>query len=254
LFSWLPGEKANTTLPIFEGRMILTGDLSHLSPASLLQMLCQECRSVRIHAYRGMSRARIDLLEGLIGKAVCDDDTDAEAVYNWLAWDSGRFVVELLTPADRDAEIIGEWEELLLEAARRRDELEFALAPLPEPPTSQHLEALLASCPAIGGMAFVGYDGRLNAHVGINEFSTTQIATLTIALSQASITCDNEARVAAFAHGTQTLLFADWGHGTFVLAVVMAGASASDAARQLTAVQPAATEFLFAHRYEGSSA
>ena len=48
---------------------------------------------------------------------------------------------------------LAQWEELLLEGARRRDELESGLPPLPPYPPREVLDHLQQACPALGGFA-----------------------------------------------------------------------------------------------------
>ncbi|NJN18619.1 MAG: DUF4388 domain-containing protein [Oscillochloris sp.] len=96
--------------------MFLGGDFAMLSPASLLQMLGQEQRSVQIKAWRGNSEATVQLLEGMIVAATCDELSGEEALFRLAIWDSGRFQV---VPLDDSAapDMTASWEELLLEAA-----------------------------------------------------------------------------------------------------------------------------------------
>lgn len=101
---------------------MLSGTFELVTPAGLLQLLSQEQRSVRIMAWHGSSEARLDLLEGLVIWASCDDLPAEEAVYRFAAWNSGRFEVVALEHVPENVEVVGSSEELLLEAARRRDE------------------------------------------------------------------------------------------------------------------------------------
>lgn len=99
----------------------LRGTFSLLSPATLLQALCQEQRTAYVAAQSGQTRASIWISEGLIVGASCDGLDGPEAVYRMAGWSDGYFFV---TPARNDAPatMFATCEELLLEAARRRDE------------------------------------------------------------------------------------------------------------------------------------
>jgi Domain of unknown function (DUF4388) len=99
----------------------IRGDFRLLCPATLLQALCQEQRNIRITAWCGAQNIEIDVIAGDITRASASDSADAEAVINWLGWSSGEFwVVAIEPPAEYD--YLGDWEHLILEAARRRDE------------------------------------------------------------------------------------------------------------------------------------
>jgi hypothetical protein len=99
----------------------IRGDFRLLSPASLLQALCQEQRSIRIIAWLGEQTIEIDIVAGDITRASASDAVDAEAVINWLGWNNGQFqVIAIETP--QEYEYVGCWEHVILEAARRRDE------------------------------------------------------------------------------------------------------------------------------------
>ena len=99
----------------------LRGTFALLSPAALLQALCQEQRSAYMVAQQGVTRAAVWITEGLIVGARCEELDGPEAVYRLVSWNEGRFLV---TTARDDAPgtMAATCEELLLEAARRRDE------------------------------------------------------------------------------------------------------------------------------------
>jgi hypothetical protein len=102
--------------------MLIFGDFGLVSPAGLLQLLAQEQRSVRLEAWHSEDKVCIDLVEGLIVAASCGDQQAEEAVYAFAAWSEGRFEVSPLEHIPDAVEVVGSCEELLLEAARRRDE------------------------------------------------------------------------------------------------------------------------------------
>ncbi|MEI8306377.1 MAG: DUF4388 domain-containing protein [Chloroflexales bacterium] len=101
--------------------MYVHGSFSLLSPPTLLQAFCQEQRSVYLAARRGQITAAIWIWEGLIVAATCDGLEGDEAVYRIASWDSGLFTVAPIYTSPT-ATMAATCEELLLEAARRRDE------------------------------------------------------------------------------------------------------------------------------------
>jgi hypothetical protein len=109
--------------------MRIEGDFALMSPGGLLQILCQERRSVTIEAWNGNQHARIAIAEGEIAEAQCDQQPADESVYIFLGWDVGIFAVQPWEPPSEPG-FIGGWEELALEAARRRDEESAGINPL----------------------------------------------------------------------------------------------------------------------------
>ncbi|NJM06448.1 DUF4388 domain-containing protein [Candidatus Gracilibacteria bacterium] len=105
--------------------MSFYGSFALVTPAGLLQLLCQEQRSVVITARGDKSQACILLCEGLIIGGSCDAFQGPEAIYRFVTWRDGVFRVDPLAEQPTESEMAAPVEELLLEAARRRDE--FAL-------------------------------------------------------------------------------------------------------------------------------
>jgi hypothetical protein len=101
--------------------MYMHGSFSLLSPATLLQAFCQEQRSVYLAARQGAAAATIWIWEGLIVAATCDGIDGPEAVYRLAGWETGLFTVAPVYTSP-PATMAATCEELLLEAARRRDE------------------------------------------------------------------------------------------------------------------------------------
>lgn len=101
--------------------MFLQGSFGMISPAGLIQALCQEQRAARIEARHGGSSASVWLADGFVIAASCDGLDGPEAVYRLVGWPDGMFRVSV-SPDDTPATMAASPEELLLEAARRRDE------------------------------------------------------------------------------------------------------------------------------------
>jgi hypothetical protein len=102
--------------------MFVQGNLSLISAASLIQLLCQEQRSVSMVLRYNDRTARLTLAEGMVVTAHCHELRGAEAVYHVLHWPDGLFHIQPLAQLPAEIEIEDTWEGLLLEAARRRDE------------------------------------------------------------------------------------------------------------------------------------
>lgn len=218
--------------------MFFYGNFEFISAASLLQALCQERRTVLISAWRGTVEASIHLFEGQIVDARCGDLRQTDAVCQVMSWDCGQF---RLDPADtlvtKDS-FVGDWEELALEAARRRDELELNNPPLPPGPSRQQLLTLLIACPAIAGIATAGYDGRLLAEVGVSDALLPYVTTLTSGLLSVGMALQQHRGVSLYINGGQKLLLADCGDQLIVLAVPAVNARVNDAISQLASILP----------------
>ncbi|GAB4190989.1 MAG: hypothetical protein OHK0022_04300 [Roseiflexaceae bacterium] len=222
--------------------MYFHGNFALLSPLALLQGICGEQHSVQISAWRGTAEARVAVQEGCVLDAACDDAVGEEAVYQLVSWDFGQFMV---TPLDGRPELltvtIGT-EQLLQEAARRRADLDLTPPPLPPYPSRQQLELLLRACPALSGVAMIGYDGRLMAEAGLPGPIAREAAALTSALVAAGRALHSTQAVMRFGHAGGTVLLADWGQSTLVLATPTDEAAINDAVAQLAAGMFATTE------------
>ncbi|MFQ3663496.1 MAG: DUF4388 domain-containing protein [Chloroflexaceae bacterium] len=101
--------------------MFLQGSFSTISAAALIQTLCNERRAVQIEAWRDKATACICLEEGVVIAAQCEGHEGPEAIFRLVDWPDGLFRVVRL-PVNVQPTMAIPPEELLLEAARRRDE------------------------------------------------------------------------------------------------------------------------------------
>lgn len=214
--------------------MFLHGSFSLISPASLLQMLGHEQRSVRIRAWRGPDEAVLEMQQGLIVAACCGLFHDEEAVFRLAAWETGRFLVEPLPESADEPELMLELESLLLEGARRRDELELSLPQLPDDPVEDDLLAIFTHCPALAGVAIIGYDARLRGAAGIDPDVTAALAVVASSIELIGRALAARPGVTLYVGGGRRLLVADRGDG-LVVGVPAASANIGDASSQLAA-------------------
>jgi hypothetical protein len=215
--------------------MFFHGNFALISPASLLQILCQERRSVLISAWRGSDTIQVQIDEGMIVGARWADGEGVEAVYQLLAWDCGQFRLEPNESLPLSDAFVADWEELVFEAARRRDEHQLIASPLIGSAGRRQLASLLVECPAIAGVALIGYDGRMLARVGIPEPLLFHITTLTGGLGAVSTALGSKAPVSLYVNGGHKLLLADCGAQTLVLAIPSPTARIGDSMHQLAA-------------------
>jgi Domain of unknown function (DUF4388) len=97
------------------------GDFQLLSPAGLLQALAQEGHPVRIIAV-GEQLIEVLLADGLVIMARSGGQSGMDVVYALTRWEFGTFTVTSL-PNYHAETALGSCDAILLEAARRRDEL-----------------------------------------------------------------------------------------------------------------------------------
>lgn len=213
--------------------MFFAGDFTLITPASLLQLLCQEQRSVAITAQRGDESACIQIIEGMIVRAQCGASNGREAMYRWLVWDGGSFYVNVLHEAPAEVDMMAHYEELVLEAARRRDELELTLTPvLPYPQRSQ-LEQILVQCPALAGIALVSSEGRLLGALGLDHVLTLEAQSVVAGLAiVGGLLAAPPQQIALYITSNYRLLLVQWGR-VWLLAVPTSGASVSEATAQI---------------------
>jgi hypothetical protein len=223
--------------------MFFYGDFTLISAANLLQLLCREQRSATVSAWRGHSQALVELQAGLLVAARCDHLLAEAALYRLLAWDSGQFQVTLRATPPADKQMALAWDEVAASAALWRDELAHSLTPLPAPLPRQRVESLLAACPAVLGVALVGYDGRVLAQAGLSKALLARASVLAAGLGAVSDALSLAAgrdpderlpvRVSIYADQNPTVLLAEWGSATRLLAELAPAAQVEDAIRQL---------------------
>lgn len=122
------------------GKATVTGSLSQLSAADLLQTAAVARRSGVLLLRRGRRAARLTLVDGRVLDAVADDGRrGVEVVYDAALWEDGSFEADFRQVEVSDPTIDEGIGPLLLEAARRADEAarEATARPhaaLPDPP------------------------------------------------------------------------------------------------------------------------
>lgn len=219
--------------------MFFHGNFALISPAGLLQLLCQERRSVLITAWCGESSVRVQLADGMIICARYDQIEGPEAIYRLLSWGYGQFQLEPSPAPPASRPLAGSWEELLLEAARRRDEQpSIGDTPRSAGPSRQQLIALLEVSPALAGIAAIGYDGRLLAEVELAPGLAPQAPALAGSLAVAAAALGGNPAISLYSSGGQQILLAEWGGQTLVLAIAAPGAQIGDAISQLSCWTP----------------
>lgn len=98
--------------------MPLQGNLQEMSLANLIQVNCQEMRSARLVLTRADQSGEIYFSDGQVAHATLGALRGEAAVYAFLQWDNGTFVLHLDQPTPEKT-ITATWGALLLEGMKR---------------------------------------------------------------------------------------------------------------------------------------
>jgi len=117
--------------------MAFDGDLKNFSLADILEMLQMGKRTGALSIRHGEEIGTLFFRKGELVHATHRNMTGEEAAYNLLGWKTGRFRFDTtIYPTRRSIEISAT--NLILEAARRTDELADLQTELPPPDTVLH--------------------------------------------------------------------------------------------------------------------
>ncbi len=101
--------------------MAMHGSLKDMTVADIIQHNCQDGKTALLSVDHAGKRAQIYIKDGAVVHAVMGIEAGEDVVYETLAWEEGKFVLELgvLPPL---ITIKRSWSSLLLEGAKRLDE------------------------------------------------------------------------------------------------------------------------------------
>ena len=135
LITWTPGEG-------------FQGVLRRVGLQDVIQMECLGRNSSILEIHNQQLRGRVYIEDGRIIHAQTGNTVGESALYNLLAIPSGEFQLQPFEPPPKRT-IEGQWESLLMEAARVRDETMAAQTPAAGPaPKPELLPAVKTSTPA----------------------------------------------------------------------------------------------------------
>ncbi len=113
---------------------LVTGQVQAMNLESLVQLLENERRTVRLVLMRGIERGEIVFVDGAITQAVQRARWGDAAVYQLLTWREGTFRIEALeAPSQTGGPVTKPNRALLFEGMRRLDELPGLREGLPDP-------------------------------------------------------------------------------------------------------------------------
>lgn len=117
-----------------------TGRVVGMRLEDVIQMFCFRKESTLLTVSNGKQRGSIYVHEGRIVHAECDSVTGVEAFYDILAWESGEFLSQVVLEIP-DQSVFMDWQSLLMEGIRQKDEIRHALSPATAIPFRPELQA-----------------------------------------------------------------------------------------------------------------
>jgi two-component system, chemotaxis family, protein-glutamate methylesterase/glutaminase len=97
----------------------------------IIQMFCYRKESTLIRVFSEGSRGSIYVHDGGIAHAECGSITGVEAFYEMLGWEAGEFLSQVVFTVPEQT-LFMDWQSLLMEGIRQRDEIRHALDPFPQ--------------------------------------------------------------------------------------------------------------------------
>jgi two-component system chemotaxis response regulator CheB len=107
-----------------------TGRVVGMRLEDVIQMFCYRKDSTLLTVLHGETKGLIYIHDGGIVHAECDSLTGVEAFYEILGWGGGGFLSQIILKAPPKTVFI-DWQSLLMEGIRQKDEIRYALAPFP---------------------------------------------------------------------------------------------------------------------------
>jgi len=105
------------------------GRLVGMKLEDVIQMFCYRKDSSLLLVYHGDASGTIYVDNGGIIHAECDSLTGVEAFYEIVGWESGEFLSQVILSVPPRT-LFMDWQSLLMEGLRQRDEIRHALGPI----------------------------------------------------------------------------------------------------------------------------
>ncbi|MBI4964615.1 MAG: response regulator [Desulfomonile tiedjei] len=113
-----------------------TGRVVKLRLEDVIQMFCYRKDSTLLTIFNGQTEGRIYIHDGGIIHVECDSLDGVEAFYEIIGWEGGEFLSQIVLQVPPQTVFI-DWQSLLMEGMRQKDEIRHALAPAPEDGTGR---------------------------------------------------------------------------------------------------------------------
>ncbi len=105
-----------------------SGRLVGIKLEDVVEMFCFRRETTLVSVTNGQTRGTIYVGDGGILHAVCDDLIGVEAFYEIVGWEHGDFVSQT-TLSVPERTVFFDWQGLLMEGVRQKDEIRHALSP-----------------------------------------------------------------------------------------------------------------------------
>jgi two-component system, chemotaxis family, protein-glutamate methylesterase/glutaminase len=109
----------------FKGRVVGT------RLEDVIQMFCYRKESTLLSVFSEGNKGSIYVHDGGIAHAECGTITGVEAFYEMLGWETGEFLSQVVFDMPEQT-LFMDWQSLLMEGIRQRDEIRHALDPFPQ--------------------------------------------------------------------------------------------------------------------------
>ncbi len=96
----------------------------------VIQMFCYRKDTTLVTAVYEENVGYIYVNEGGIVHAQCDNMTGVDALFEILGWETGEFYSQVVFSAPEQT-VFTDWQSLLMEGVRQKDEIRHALGPVP---------------------------------------------------------------------------------------------------------------------------
>jgi len=117
-------------LNMLQSQQGFTGRVVKVRLEDVIQMFCYRKESTLISVFSEQSEGRIYIRGGGIVHAECDSMDGVEAFYEIIGWEGGAFLSQIVLNLVPQTVFI-DWQSLLMEGMRQKDEIRHALAPAP---------------------------------------------------------------------------------------------------------------------------
>ncbi len=114
----------------FNGRVI------NMRLEDVLQMFCYRSETTLVTVMNGAIRGSVYIHDGGIIHAECGQIEGVEAFFDIMGWESGEFLSQMVLSAPKQT-VFMDWQSLLMEGVRQKDEIRHALAPAPSEATTR---------------------------------------------------------------------------------------------------------------------
>ncbi len=114
---------------MLEPQQSFVGRVVGMKLEDVIQMFCYRKDSTLLWVFHERNRGAIYVHDGGIIHAECDSLTGVEAFYEILGWEGGEFLSQVVLSVP-ERSLFMDWQSLLMEGMRQKDEIRHALGPV----------------------------------------------------------------------------------------------------------------------------